>query len=123
MNISELKFDKNGLIPVIIQDYKNNDVLMLAYMNMESLKISLNSKKTCFFSRSRQKLWIKGKSSGNIQVIKSIYYDCDRDTLLMKVKQIGNACHTENRSCFFRKRTTIWEFSIALEAIVKYEQK
>lgn len=102
MNVPELKFDKNGLIPVIIQDYKNNDVLMLAYMNMESLKISLNSKKTCFFSRSRQKLWIKGESSGNIQVIKSIYYDCDRDTLLMKVKQIGNACHTENRSCFFR---------------------
>ena len=103
--INKLKFDKKGLIPVIIQDYKKNDVLMLAYMNRESLKRTLKLKKTCFWSRSRKEYWIKGLTSGNIQEVKSVYFDCDCDTLLIKVNQKGKAvaCHTGKRSCFFTK--------------------
>ncbi|MFA5389100.1 MAG: phosphoribosyl-AMP cyclohydrolase [Candidatus Omnitrophota bacterium] len=103
--ISGLKYDENGLIPAIIQDYKTNEVLMLAYMNKESLKKTLKDKKTCFWSRSRQKYWVKGETSGNFQVVKAVYYDCDMDTLLIKVRQMGDcvACHTGNRSCFYRK--------------------
>lgn len=101
----DMKFDKLGLIPAIIQDYKTQEVLMLAYMNKESLKKTLKIKKTCFWSRSRQAYWIKGETSGNFQVVKAVYYDCDMDTLLIKVKQLGDcvACHTGNRSCFYRK--------------------
>lgn len=102
-DIKNLKFDKDGLIPAIIQDYKTGEVLMLAYMNKESLKRTLRLKKTCFWSRSRKKYWIKGETSGNFQQVKSIFYDCDMDALLIKVRQIGFACHTGNRSCFFRK--------------------
>jgi len=101
--IKNLKFDDQGLIPAIIQDYKTGEVLMLAYMNKESLKRTLKLKKTCFWSRSRKKYWIKGETSGNFQLVKSIWYDCDMDALLFKVKQIGVACHTGNYSCFFRK--------------------
>ena len=103
MNIKELKFDQKGLIPAIIQDQKTKDVLMLAYMNKESLRRTLKLGKTCFWSRSRKKYWIKGSTSGNIQIVKSIYYDCDMDALLIKVRQCGVACHTGNRSCFYRK--------------------
>ena len=98
-----LKFDKNGLIPAIIQDYKNSQVLMLAYMNKESLRRSLKLGKTCFWSRSRKEYWIKGLTSGHFQFIKSIAYDCDLDALLIEVRQVGKACHTGNRSCFYRK--------------------
>lgn len=103
--IRDLKYDKDGLIPTIIQEYKTGEVLMMAYMNKDSLKKTLKVKKTCFWSRSRQKFWIKGETSGNFQVVKAIYYDCDMDTLLIKVKQMGDcvACHTGNRSCFYRK--------------------
>lgn len=103
--INNLKYDKKGLIPAIIQDYKKNDVLMLAYMNKESLKRTLKLGKTCFWSRSRKKYWVKGETSGNLQEVKSIYYDCDKDAILIKVNQKGNgvACHTGNRSCFYRK--------------------
>jgi len=101
--IPELKFDEKGLIPAVIQDCKNGDVLMVAYMNKESLKISLREKRTCFYSRSRKMLWRKGETSGHVQKIKSIYYDCDKDTLLIKVQQIGAACHTGEWSCFYRK--------------------
>jgi phosphoribosyl-ATP pyrophosphohydrolase/phosphoribosyl-AMP cyclohydrolase len=101
--ISQLKFDEKGLIPAIIQDYKNGDVLMVAYMNKESLKITLREKRTCFYSRSRKMLWRKGETSGHVQKIKSIYYDCDKDALLIKVQQIGAACHTGEWSCFYRK--------------------
>lgn len=104
-NLKMLKFDRHGLIPAIIQDYNNLQVLMLAYMNKESLKRTLKSGKTCFWSRSRKEYWIKGKTSGNYQFIKSISYDCDMDALLIKVRQIGAACHTGNRSCFYRKLT------------------
>ena len=99
----ELKFDNNGLIPAIIQDYRTKEVLMLAYMNKESLRRTIKLKKTCFWSRSRKEYWVKGATSGNFQFVKSIYYDCDKDTLLIKVKQIGVACHTGRRSCFYRR--------------------
>ncbi|MEE8317542.1 MAG: phosphoribosyl-AMP cyclohydrolase [Candidatus Omnitrophota bacterium] len=98
-----LKFDKKGLIPVIVQDYKAGEVLMMAYMNRASLKKTLASGKTCFWSRSRKKYWTKGETSGNFQFVKTIYYDCDKDALLVKVRQVGVACHTGKRSCFYRR--------------------
>jgi phosphoribosyl-AMP cyclohydrolase len=101
--LASLKFDQNGLIPAIIQDYKNNEVLMLAYMNKESLRRTLKLGKTCFWSRSRKEYWVKGLTSGHFQFVKSVAYDCDLDTLLIKVRQVGKACHTGNRSCFYRK--------------------
>ncbi|MFA4853782.1 MAG: phosphoribosyl-AMP cyclohydrolase [Candidatus Omnitrophota bacterium] len=102
-SLKDLKFDKNGLIPVIIQDYKNNEVLMVAYMNKESLRRTLKSGKTCFWSRSRKEYWVKGLTSGHLQFVKSVAYDCDMDALLIRARQIGAACHTGNRSCFYRK--------------------
>lgn len=98
-----LKYDKNGLIPAIIQDYKTDEVLMLAYMNEPSLKRTLKLGKTCFWSRSRKEFWVKGETSGHFQFVKAISYDCDADALLIKVRQVGGACHTGNRSCFYRK--------------------
>jgi len=92
-----------GLIPAIIQDYETREVLMLAYMNRQSLKKSIETKTTWFWSRSRQKLWNKGETSGNYQRIKQIRYDCDGDALLFLVEQVGNACHTGQRSCFYRE--------------------
>jgi len=100
--LASLKFDKNGLIPAIVQDYKNNEVLMLAYMNKESLRRTLKLKKTCFWSRSRKEYWVKGLTSGHFQFVKSVAYDCDLDALLIRVRQIGKACHTGKRSCFYR---------------------
>ncbi|MFB3919326.1 MAG: phosphoribosyl-AMP cyclohydrolase [Candidatus Velamenicoccus archaeovorus] len=99
----ELKFDDKGLIPAIIQEAKTGEVLMLAYMNVVSIKKMLQIKKTCFWSRSRNTYWVKGETSGHYQFVKSIAYDCDRDTLLIKVRQVGAACHTGKRSCFYRK--------------------
>ena|SRR3989338_3226080 len=99
----QLKFDKNGLIPAIVQDVASGDVLMIAYMNKESLKITLKEGRTCFYSRSRKTLWRKGETSGHIQKVKSVCYDCDQDALLIKVNQKGAACHTGSRSCFYRK--------------------
>jgi phosphoribosyl-AMP cyclohydrolase len=99
----ELKFDDKGLIPAIIQDAKTGEVLMLAYMNVTSIRKMLQIKKTCFWSRSRNTYWVKGETSGHYQFVKSIAYDCDRDTLLIKVRQVGAACHTGKRSCFYRK--------------------
>jgi phosphoribosyl-AMP cyclohydrolase len=98
----DLKFDDKGLIPAIIQDWKTNEVLMMAYMNAASLKKTVESGLTWFWSRSRQKFWQKGETSGHIQRVKDILYDCDQDTLLIKVEQTGPACHTGERSCFFR---------------------
>lgn len=96
-------FKKAPLIPAIVQDAENNEVLMLAYMNEESLKLTLETGLTWFWSRSRQELWNKGAHSGHIQRVREISYDCDEDTLLVKVEQTGAACHTGNRSCFYRK--------------------
>lgn len=102
-DLGELKFDSHKLIPAIIQDYRTKEVLMVAYMNKASVAKSLKIGKTCFWSRSRKKYWVKGETSGHFQYIKSIAYDCDMDALLIKVRQIGVACHTGNYSCFYRK--------------------
>lgn len=99
-DISNLKFDEKGLIPAIVVDADTKQVLTLAYMNKESLQISLEKKLTCFFSRSRQQLWLKGETSGNYQHIVSITADCDRDALLVMVHPDGPACHLGNISCF-----------------------
>ena len=100
MNIENIKFNENGLVPAIIQDYYTKEVLTLAYMNRESLDITLREKKTWFYSRSRQELWLKGEKSGNYQNVVSIKYDCDSDALLVEVIKDGPACHTGEESCF-----------------------
>ncbi len=101
--VDELKFDDRGLIPVIVQDVDTNEVLMLAYMNRNTLLQTLETKKATYWSRSRQKVWVKGETSGHFQILKELYYDCDGDTILIKVEQVGGiACHTGNRSCFYR---------------------
>jgi phosphoribosyl-AMP cyclohydrolase len=96
-----LKFDNKGLIPVIIQDAADGTVLMLGYANKESLKLTLESGEMWFYSRSRQELWHKGGTSGNVLKVKSLSKDCDSDTLLVKAEPAGPTCHTGNRSCFF----------------------
>ena len=102
--IPELRYNEQGLIPAIVQEVNTNEILMLAYMNRASLEKTLASGKTCFWSRSRQEFWTKGETSGNVQIVKEVLYDCDEDTLLVKVEQVGSgACHTGNRTCFFRK--------------------
>ena len=98
-----LKFDEKGLIAAIIQDATNGEVLMLGYMNEESLKRTLNTGQVWFYSRSRQELWHKGETSGNYLDVRSIFKDCDEDALLLQVEATGPVCHTGNRSCFFRK--------------------
>ena len=106
VKIEELKFDANGLIPAIIVDAITKKVLTLAYMNEESLRISIETGKTCFWSRSRQKLWVKGETSGNFQHIVSITADCDKDALTVVVEKDGPACHTGEDSCF---HAPVWE--------------
>ena len=102
LELDQLKFDEKGLIPAIVIDTNTKQVLMLAYMNAESLRISMEEGRTCFWSRSRQSLWRKGETSGNIQHIVSITADCDADSLLVEVKPDGPACHTGSESCFFQ---------------------
>ena len=102
IKIEELKFDEKGLIPAIVVDAVTKDVLTLAYMNKESLQITLAKQKTCFWSRSRQELWLKGETSGNYQHVVSITADCDKDALVVKVEKDGPACHTGADSCFFQ---------------------
>ncbi len=106
LNIDELKFDQNGLIPAVVQDARTRQVLTLAYMNRESLLKSMEGGKTCFWSRSRQKLWLKGETSGNYQHIVSIIADCDRDSLVVLVEPDGPACHKGTISCF---NDEVWE--------------
>ena len=102
--IPKLKYNEQGLIPAIIQDINTDEVLMLGYMNENSLQKTIEGGKTCFWSRSRQEYWTKGDTSGNVQIVKEVLYDCDEDTLLVKVEQVGKgACHTGNRTCFYRK--------------------
>ncbi len=105
MDIKKVKFDQNGLVPAIVQE-ENGQVLMLAYMNKESLEKTIATGFTCFFSRSRQSLWKKGETSGNVQRVKEISYDCDGDTLLVRVHQTGVACHTGTYSCFSGRSLT-----------------
>lgn len=101
----KLKYDHNGLIPVIIQHYKTDEVLMLAYSNKEAIELTLKSGDVWFYSRSRKELWHKGATSGSILKWKTIYVDCDQDTLLIKVDPAGPVCHTGNNSCFFQNIT------------------
>lgn len=100
--LSEIKYDANGLVPAIVQDAKTKDVLMMAWMNAESLRLTLETGETVFWSRSRQELWHKGAKSGNVQKVIEIRVDCDVDTLLVLAEPAGPACHTGERTCFFR---------------------
>lgn len=102
LDLSNIKFDQNGLVPAVVQDDRTGQVLTLAYMNRESLEISIREKATCFWSRSRQELWRKGETSGNTQRIVSITADCDADALVVRVIPAGPACHTGQESCFFQ---------------------
>lgn len=102
MNLEELKFDENGLIPAVVQDARAHRVLTLAYMNRESLAVTLREGRTCFYSRSRRTLWRKGETSGNVQRVVRVTADCDGDALLVEVEPAGPACHTGEESCFFR---------------------
>ncbi|MFC1631963.1 phosphoribosyl-AMP cyclohydrolase [Candidatus Omnitrophota bacterium] len=101
--LKKIAFDQNGLVPVVIQDAKTKAVLMVAYMNKKALAKTLASGRTHFWSRSRNKLWSKGEQSGHIQKVRGIFYDCDADTLLIKVSQTGSACHAGYCSCFYRQ--------------------
>jgi phosphoribosyl-ATP pyrophosphohydrolase/phosphoribosyl-AMP cyclohydrolase len=103
MNLEQIKFDAQGLVPAIIQDQKSNTVLMLAYMNQEALAKTVATGVTWFYSRSRKSLWQKGETSGHVQKVVDLYYDCDADALLVKVEQTGAACHEGTFSCFSRK--------------------
>ena len=120
VNIDELKFDEKGLIPAVVVDSASRRVLTLAYMNRESLQISMEKGLTCFFSRSRQALWLKGETSGNYQHIVSITADCDRDALTVLVRKDGPACHTGTDSCFFEEiyRSPDQEPPFSLQALM-----
>ncbi|NMB33823.1 MAG: bifunctional phosphoribosyl-AMP cyclohydrolase/phosphoribosyl-ATP diphosphatase HisIE [Clostridium sp.] len=114
--LQQLKFNSEGLIPVIAQDHLTNEVLMLAYMNGEAFKKSMETGKVYYFSRSRNKLWLKGETSGHFQKIKSVRLDCDGDTLLIKVEQTGAACHTGNYSCFYREFSKMEQKEVSLQS-------
>ena len=102
--LEQIQFDDSGLIPAIAQDYKTGEILMFAWMNQESLALTIEKQQAVYYSRSRKKLWFKGEESGHTQLIKEIYTDCDNDVILLKVEQIGGiACHTGRESCFFQK--------------------
>jgi len=117
-----IKFDEKGLIPVIAQDYQTGEVLMMAWMNQESFEITLKEKIVYYFSRSRQKLWKKGETSGQIQQLKEVLIDCDGDAILLKVKQIGVACHTGRRNCFFHKLEDGNKITINQEILISQEK-
>jgi phosphoribosyl-AMP cyclohydrolase len=99
----EVRFDGRGLVPAVVQDVENGDVLMMAWMNRASLERTLEERRTVFWSRSRQELWRKGDTSGNVQHVEEVRLDCDGDVLLVRVHQVGAACHTGGRTCFFRR--------------------
>ncbi len=122
--LEEVEFDKSGLVPAILQDINTGQVLMLAYMNRESINKTAETGKATFYSRSRQELWLKGETSGNYQEVKEISLDCDGDTILVKVEPSGPACHTGNQSCFYREfyreaNVSGWEIIYKLEEIIK----
>ncbi|MBX3095817.1 MAG: phosphoribosyl-AMP cyclohydrolase [Fimbriimonadaceae bacterium] len=104
--LENLKFDDNGLIPAIAQDHVNGEVLMMAWMNRESLERTIETGRATYWSRSRQQFWVKGETSGHTQRVHRISVDCDQDCLLLKIEQVGAACHENYRSCFFRDITT-----------------
>jgi len=101
--IEQLKFNEQGLIPAIVQDAKTGEVLMMAWMNREALQRTIETGKATYWSRSRQKFWVKGETSGHFQEVEAVYVDCDADVVLLKVRQEGAACHEGYRSCFFRQ--------------------
>lgn len=101
--LNAVRFDKEGLVPAVAQDFKTGKILMLAYMNRESLEVTLREKKACYWSRSRKELWLKGATSGHTQAVKEIYLDCDGDAIVLKIEQTGGACHTGYESCFYRQ--------------------
>lgn len=101
--MDDLKFNDQGLIPVIVQEANTREVLMMAWMNREALQLTLSTGKATYFSRSRSRLWVKGETSGHFQTVKKVWYDCDADTLLLFVEQQGAACHTGSRTCFYRE--------------------
>ena len=103
--LNKIKFDSNGLVPAIVQDAKSKEVLMLAYMNREALTATMETGKTHFYSRSRKSQWLKGETSGHVQEVRGIYFDCDNDTVLISAEQKGGACHTGYYSCFFTEWT------------------
>lgn len=105
MDFDTFKLDSNGLIPCIAVQHDTNEVLMMAYMNKESFLKTLETGRMVYYSRSRQKLWMKGEESGHAQYVKELLIDCDKDTILAKVDQVGAACHTGNRTCFYRSLT------------------
>ncbi|HOJ71395.1 MAG TPA: phosphoribosyl-AMP cyclohydrolase [Syntrophorhabdaceae bacterium] len=104
----DIKWDEKGLVPVVVQDYSSKDVLMVAYMNKEALELTLKTQTAHYFSRSRQKLWLKGETSGHTQKVRSIKLDCDNDTILIEVEQKVAACHTGHWSCFYRTWQDGW---------------
>jgi phosphoribosyl-AMP cyclohydrolase len=103
ISLSEIKFHLNRLIPAVVQDAETNEVLMVAYMNRESLRLTLEKGETYFWSRSREELWHKGETSGNVQRVVEVRVDCDEDALLIRVHPAGPACHTGNQTCFYRE--------------------
>ena len=115
--LDKIQFNENGLIPVIVQDFSSNEILMMAWMNKEALSMSVSTKQAVYFSRSRKKLWFKGEESGNSQEIVEIYTDCDHDVVLLKVNQNGGiSCHTGRANCFFNKLENN-EWKLASEVI------
>ena len=118
MDIDNLNYDDKGLIPAIIQDSISFNVLMLGYMNKDSLQHTLETKEVTFFSRSKQRLWTKGETSGNKLLLKSIEFDCDKDSLLVKAEQLGPTCHLENYSCFKSEKRNSFSIIVELEAVI-----
>ena len=118
MDIDNLNYDDKGLIPAIIQDSISFNVLMLGYMNKDSLQHTLETKEVTFFSRSKQRLWTKGETSGNKLLLKSIEFDCDKDALLVKAEQLGPTCHLENYSCFKSEKRNSFSIITELEAVI-----
>ena len=118
MDIDNLNYDDKGLIPAIIQDSISFNVLMLGYMNKDSLKHTLETEEVTFFSRSKQRLWTKGETSGNKLLLKSIEFDCDKDSLLVKAEQLGPTCHLENYSCFKSEKRNSFSIIVELEAVI-----
>lgn len=116
--LEQIKFDCNGLVPVIAQQHDTGEVLMLAWMNREAITTTLQERRVCYYSRSRKALWRKGETSGQVQWLKDIYIDCDGDTVLIKVDQTGVACHTGRRSCFFTKLNgETWDIASPVEVV------
>lgn len=115
--LDKICFNKEGLIPAIVQDFETGEVLMMAWMNREALEKTLETDKTHFWSRSRKRIWLKGEISGHYQLVKEIRVDCDEDVLLIKVEQVKAACHTGYRSCFFRKVNEKGELELVAEKV------